>query len=65
MKCAICSKTLGPPDENAYHPLCSARCRTIDLSKWLNAEYVIPGPPAAVDGLSDTFTGLALTEFEE
>mgnify|MGYP002884560088 CR=1 FL=1 len=65
MKCAICSSPLGPPGENTYHPLCSARCKTVDLSKWLNAEYVIQGSAAATDGLGDGFAGVDLSEFEE
>jgi len=24
-------------------PFCSARCREIDLGKWLTGQYVIPG----------------------
>ncbi len=65
MKCAICSSPLGPPEENAYHPLCSARCKTVDLSKWLNAEYVIPGPSNSLNGPGDGFAGIDLSEFEE
>ena len=65
MKCAICSTPLGPPRENKFHPFCSARCRTLDLSRWLNAEYVIQGSAASPDGLGDGFAGVDLSEFEE
>ena len=65
MKCAICSSPLGPPEENAHHPLCSARCKMVDLSKWLNAEYVIQGPPSSLGGPGDGFAGIDLSEFEE
>ena len=26
-------------------PFCSPRCRMVDLGRWLNGEYVIPGEP--------------------
>jgi endogenous inhibitor of DNA gyrase (YacG/DUF329 family) len=65
MKCAICSNPLGQPEDNAYHPLCSARCKTVDLSKWLSGEYIVEGSAAATDGLGDGFTGFDPSEFEE
>lgn len=65
MKCAICSSPLGRPEENQYHPLCSERCKTVDLSKWLNAEYVIEGASLHADGLGDGFAGVDLSELEE
>lgn len=30
--------------EHKPFPFCSARCREIDLGKWLTGQYVIPGP---------------------
>ncbi|TQS73320.1 DNA gyrase inhibitor YacG [Rhodobacteraceae bacterium] len=39
MSCPICGKT---PDEK-FRPFCSKRCADIDLAKWLNGSYVIPG----------------------
>lgn len=65
MKCAICSTPLGPSADNTYHPLCSARCRAVDLGKWLNAEYVVEGSASATNGLGDGFSGLEHLEFEE
>ena len=26
-----------------FHPFCSARCRDVDLNRWLSGAYVIPG----------------------
>ncbi|MEZ5686531.1 MAG: DNA gyrase inhibitor YacG [Paracoccaceae bacterium] len=39
MSCPICRKPAAP----AYRPFCSKRCADIDLAKWLNGSYVIPG----------------------
>ena len=64
MKCVICSSPLGRSEDNAYHPLCSARCKAVDLGKWLNAEYVVEGSAGATDGLGDGFVSLDLPEFE-
>ncbi|RWR11051.1 DNA gyrase inhibitor YacG [Paenirhodobacter populi] len=39
MSCPICHKETDPK----YRPFCSKRCADIDLAKWLNGSYVIPG----------------------
>jgi endogenous inhibitor of DNA gyrase (YacG/DUF329 family) len=44
-RCPIC----GAPTEIAYRPFCSARCRDVDLSRWLRGGYVIPGGRAEAD----------------
>jgi endogenous inhibitor of DNA gyrase (YacG/DUF329 family) len=36
--CPICGKPTNPE----HRPFCSARCRTIDLGRWLKGEYRIP-----------------------
>jgi endogenous inhibitor of DNA gyrase (YacG/DUF329 family) len=38
--CPICSKPATPE----YRPFCSARCKQVDLGRWLKGDYVIPGP---------------------
>ena len=40
--CPICERPAKPRQENATFPFCSARCKTIDLGKWVNEEYRIP-----------------------
>jgi endogenous inhibitor of DNA gyrase (YacG/DUF329 family) len=45
-RCAICGKPVPPRSENRSYPLCSDRCRLVDLSKWLGEEYRIAGPRA-------------------
>ena len=42
MKCPICNRAAAPRETNAAFPFCSARCKTIDLGKWLNEEYRVP-----------------------
>lgn len=37
--CPICGKPALP----AFAPFCSARCKQIDLNRWLSEVYVVPG----------------------
>ncbi len=43
--CPICGKEVTPRSENKAFPFCTARCKSIDLGKWLNEEYRVPTPP--------------------
>ena len=47
VKCPTCG-TLTNWDGNEDRPFCSDRCRVIDLGKWAEEEYRIPGPAAIV-----------------
>lgn len=38
MPCPEC----GKPSQREFYPFCSDRCRTLDLSRWLNGSYAIP-----------------------
>jgi endogenous inhibitor of DNA gyrase (YacG/DUF329 family) len=38
-KCPIC----GKPPHPKYRPACSSQCSYIDLGRWLNGTYVVPG----------------------
>ena len=33
----------GKPSSREHYPFCSARCKDIDLNRWLKGAYVIPG----------------------
>jgi endogenous inhibitor of DNA gyrase (YacG/DUF329 family) len=55
--CPICGKPLSgtslgdkplgdKPQDETYRPFCSKRCADIDLSRWLDGRYAIPGAPA-------------------
>lgn len=55
-KCPICAK----PAAAQFRPFCSARCRDLDLNRWLTGAYVIPGAaleaeeaPAAAEDQDD------------
>jgi endogenous inhibitor of DNA gyrase (YacG/DUF329 family) len=37
--CPICGKEAA----EKTRPFCSARCKAIDLNRWLSGRYVIPG----------------------
>ena len=39
--CSICKR----PVTAEYRPFCSLRCANVDLHRWLNDTYVIPGRP--------------------
>ncbi|MBB3289887.1 MULTISPECIES: DNA gyrase inhibitor YacG [unclassified Rhizobium] len=32
----------GRPSMREHYPFCSDRCRSVDLSRWLNGAYAIP-----------------------
>jgi len=42
-KCPACKKT-GDWFAGKYGPICSRRCRLIDLGKWLGGQHAISGP---------------------
>ena len=49
--CPTCNKPALLAPENPAFPFCSARCKTIDLGRWLNEEYRVPVQPE--DGSED------------
>jgi uncharacterized protein len=59
-RCPICSRTfqIERLDELPSFPFCSDRCRLIDLGRWIDGDYAIPGntvpdPPDGATGGSD------------
>ncbi|WFU08333.1 DNA gyrase inhibitor YacG [Rhizobium sp. CB3090] len=40
-KTRACSEC-GRPSVREHYPFCSDRCRSLDLSRWLNGSYAIP-----------------------
>jgi endogenous inhibitor of DNA gyrase (YacG/DUF329 family) len=40
--CPICGRPAAPRLENKAAPFCTARCKQIDLGKWLSEEYRVP-----------------------
>jgi endogenous inhibitor of DNA gyrase (YacG/DUF329 family) len=48
--CAVC----GKPAQPRFRPFCSARCKTIDLGRWLGGHYAVPSEePPEEDESSD------------
>jgi endogenous inhibitor of DNA gyrase (YacG/DUF329 family) len=46
-RCLICSRRfeIAKIDDLPSFPFCSERCRLIDLGRWIEGVYKIPGPP--------------------
>lgn len=42
MKCPNCGKSAERTD-NPSRPFCSERCKLVDLGRWVNEEYRVPG----------------------
>lgn len=51
-RCPTCKHEALPRTANAAFPFCSARCREVDLGKWLGEEFrlVDSSPDADEDG---------------
>lgn len=47
-RCPICSKSFAVDriDDLPSFPFCSDRCRLVDLGRWIDGSYSIPGAPA-------------------
>ncbi|TXR48343.1 DNA gyrase inhibitor YacG [Phyllobacterium endophyticum] len=37
------------PSQRDHYPFCSARCRNVDLNRWLTGAYVLPAVESADD----------------
>jgi endogenous inhibitor of DNA gyrase (YacG/DUF329 family) len=47
--CPTCRKPVAPRAVNRGFPFCSERCRLLDLGKWMDGGYRIPGERAGDD----------------
>lgn len=47
-KCPICAKAyqIETLSDLPTYPFCSPRCRLLDLGRWIDGAYAIPGPEA-------------------
>mgnify|MGYP001158666777 FL=1 len=41
MKCPSCKEEISESADKKFKPFCSERCRSLDLSDWLNERNVI------------------------
>ena len=44
MKCPTCGKPVEWKDKTV-RPFCSERCQLVDLGRWVEGEYCVPGEP--------------------
>lgn len=51
--CPIC----GKPSTREFHPFDSARCKDVDLNRWLSGAYVIPGEALEEEDKVETRSG--------
>ena len=49
VNCPRCGTATPWSDANDYRPFCSKHCADIDLSRWLQGRYAVPGAPVAKD----------------
>jgi len=42
MKCPTCGKPAEWKD-NPFRPFCSERCQLVDLGRWVEGDYRVPG----------------------
>ena len=54
--CPVCKKAANKGGSKMY-PFCSERCQLVDLGKWLNEEYRVPGEPDESGGGSEQGQG--------
>lgn len=52
--CPICARDAAPRAQNPFFPFCSQPCKLVDLGKWLEGTYRIPGGPAIPGEEPDT-----------
>jgi len=45
-RCPSCRAQAKPREENPAFPLCSTRCRALELARWFTGSYRVPGPQA-------------------
>jgi len=48
-KCPEC----GKPGVQQFRPFCSKRCADVDLGKWFNEEYTLPGDTEIPDDIGE------------
>ena len=47
----------GAPTDAKYRPFCSARCKNVDLHRWLKGSYAIPAVEADDAGEDEDAAG--------
>lgn len=54
-RCPICDLRFETETIDAWpgFPFCSERCKMIDLGRWIDGDYLIPGKPQAEEEESE------------
>lgn len=47
-RCGTCGKEISF-DGNPFRPFCSERCKLLDLLRWMEGSYALPGEEEAGD----------------
>jgi len=47
--CPTCGAATDDTAANAFRPFCSERCQQLDLARWLDGAYAVPGEPLPPD----------------
>jgi endogenous inhibitor of DNA gyrase (YacG/DUF329 family) len=50
LECPICGAGVDGA-ASPHRPFCSERCRWVDLGRWLDGAYVVPGEPVDVESI--------------
>jgi len=58
-RCPICGKAyeVQSLDDLPTFPFCSERCRLIDLGRWIDGGYVVPGTELPLSPMDDDENG--------
>jgi endogenous inhibitor of DNA gyrase (YacG/DUF329 family) len=52
VRCPTCKQPVST-EERRFRPFCSERCKLIDLGRWLDGSYTVPGEPADEEDLAE------------
>jgi endogenous inhibitor of DNA gyrase (YacG/DUF329 family) len=50
---ALCVFCRRRPVDPAWRPFCSERCKLLDLARWVDGDYAVPGEPVSDSNGSD------------
>jgi uncharacterized protein len=55
VRCPTCGRSFEITSiaELPSFPFCSDRCRLIDLGRWIDGSYTMPGPPTSGESKTD------------
>jgi len=52
LRCPTCRRSFER-STSAFAPFCSERCKLIDLGRWFDERYRVPGEPSAAEKPGD------------